>query len=129
MRLNRSTGDEGNRNALNLATIEFGGDKFKTGNVDGSGGHPLQSKSNKESRPSPELAIKCPALNCDASEIIVKVIKCQRSYSDNYKCLTIWLIHINPKFQFITKFHFRYLFYVSSHFQNSHLSDLICRTN
>lgn len=58
MRLNRSTGDEGKRNALNRATIEFGGDKLRTGNVDGSGGHPLQSKSNKESRPSPELATK-----------------------------------------------------------------------
>lgn len=71
MRLNRSTGDEGNRNALNLATIEFGGVRFKTGNVDGSGGHPLQSKSSKESRPSPELAIKWPALNCVASETIL----------------------------------------------------------
>lgn len=58
MRLKRSTGDEGKRNALNRATIEFGGDKLKTGNVDGSGGHPLQSNSNKESRPSPELATK-----------------------------------------------------------------------
>lgn len=69
MRLNRSTGEEGKRNALNRATIEFGGDKFKTGNVDGSGGHPLQSKSNNESSPSPELATKWPALNCDASKI------------------------------------------------------------
>lgn len=68
MMLNRSTGDEGNRNALNRATIEFGGVKFKTGNVDGSGGHPLQSKSNKESRPSPELATKWPALKCVASK-------------------------------------------------------------
>lgn len=58
MRLKRNTGDDGKRNALKRATIEFGGDKFKTGKVDGSGGHPLQSKSNKESRPSPELAIK-----------------------------------------------------------------------
>lgn len=58
MRLKRNTGDEGKRNALNRATIELGGVKFKTGNVDGSGGHPLQSKSNKESRPSPELATK-----------------------------------------------------------------------
>lgn len=58
MRLNRSTGDDGNLNALNRAVIEFGGDKFKTGNVEGSGGHPLQSNSNKESNPSPELATK-----------------------------------------------------------------------
>lgn len=58
MRLKRNTGEEGKRNALNRATIEFGGVKFKTGNVDGSGGHPLQSKSNNESRPSPELATK-----------------------------------------------------------------------
>lgn len=68
MRLNRNTGDEGKRNALNRATIEFGGDIFKTGNVDGSGGHPLQSKSNNESRPSPELAIKWPALKFETSK-------------------------------------------------------------
>lgn len=58
MRLNRKTGDDGNRNALNLAVIEFGGVKFKIGNVEGSGGHPLQSNSNNESNPSPELATK-----------------------------------------------------------------------
>jgi len=73
MRLNRSTGDEGKRNALNRATIEFGDAKFKTGNVDGSGGHPLQSKSNKESSPSPELATKWPALNCVTSKITSKL--------------------------------------------------------
>lgn len=106
---------------MNLATIEFGGIKFKTGNVEGSGGHPLQSKSNNESRPSPELATKCPALNCVASKNKLLQTKYENIDGINNKIImyaffTIWTVYVDPKFQFVTKFYFRHLSYVSSDF-------------
>lgn len=41
---------------------------MRAGNVLGSGGQPRQSRSNSDSRPSPELATRCPARNMELSD-------------------------------------------------------------
>ena len=67
IKLNFNIGEEGKRNALNMAesTVEPLG--VNAGKVLGSGGHPRQSRSRNESRPSPELATRCPARSIEVS--------------------------------------------------------------
>lgn len=67
IKLNFSIGEDGKRNALKTADSTFGAFAVKAGKVLGSGGHPLQSSNNNESRSSPELATKWPARRTDAS--------------------------------------------------------------
>lgn len=58
IKLNFKIGDDGNRKALNKAESVFGFLLMRAGNVLGSGGQPLSSSNNSESRSSPELATK-----------------------------------------------------------------------